>query len=138
MVHEGGIEEFTFDYSLSVPANTTVSDIETVTHEVDVDVILDGVTVAWPQGTNSLVGVQVRRPNGERLLPRDPESRWLSFDGYVNTFPLKVEIEEETDLQVRYINYDEDHGHNVNTVAHFIVKEEYEHQHGDDSPVGEF
>jgi hypothetical protein len=99
-------EEFPYNLSVEVPANTPESDPVTVTREAPSDVRVKDISVVATSAADQRVGAQVRAASGERWVPRDPQAdaQYVPLDDNPVEATINVELQQGEEFQARYAN----------------------------------
>lgn len=109
-------ESWQYDFSQEIPANTQPADNFEITEEIDGDGRITQIVVGWPDGTNQLVGVRVRRSSGEKLFPRNEGSDYVAMNDFSEDFRLNADVVDGEEIAVEAVNLDESTDHFVNVV----------------------
>lgn len=116
--------EYTYDMSTTVPTSTARDDPLIISRTLPFDAEVNGVTIGWLAGANGDVGVQIRTSNGDKLLPRNPESEYMASNDFTETFPLRVRLAADTEIEAVYVNQDDTNGHYMNVMPRIIEQAE--------------
>lgn len=104
------------EMSNNVPAGTTVESPNVIRREMPFDGRIVSIIVGWPNGANNLVGVQIRRSNGDVLFPANREDDFIAANDFTAVLPLRKDIGIDEELQAVFANNDGTNDHFVNVI----------------------
>jgi hypothetical protein len=102
----GGRQAAVFDRSVNVPPDTQPEDPEVAELQVPFDGVIPYVDVSWPDGAQSLAGIQIRSQSRISILPFNEEDGFISNNDYATRFPLNLPVRDDDVLEFRYANVD--------------------------------
>lgn len=104
------------EMSRDVPANTPLDSPDVVKREMPFDGRIVSIVVGWSNGSNNLVGVQIRRGNGDVIFPANREDDYVAANDFTAVLPLRKEISIDEELQAVYVNNDLTNSHFINLI----------------------
>lgn len=112
------LDSFQFEFSVTVPADTTEGDEFTVEREVPYDGRITTLVIGWPDGANHYAGVQLlNQDTDNKLFPRDDESEFVGANDFTHPFDLRVDVDQGEVLVAHYVNRDTTNDHFLNVLV---------------------
>lgn len=117
---------YPYDFSQVVQPQTPRADPDTAEFVAPHRGTVRRIILGWPLGTQQAVGIGVRGPDRDALIPRGPkDARFIAYDDEVLSFELNESVNKNDTITIEFVNND--------TESHFVNVDIFFQRRGDDA-----